>query len=332
MSAAFEPSDPTGSGAARTGNPTLRVGTRGSALAVAQSGMVADQLAALAGRSVDGADPAVELVRIRTEGDVNQGPLAQIGGTGVFVGAVRTALADGRVDVVVHSYKDLPTAPADGIAVAAVPRREDPADVLCARDGLTVETLPPGARVGTGSPRRAAQLRRLRPDVEVVPVRGNVDTRLRLVTDGTLDAVLLAASGLARLGRSAAITQRLRPEDMLPACGQGALAVECRTTDRRTAWYADALERLDDPATRSAADAERSLLSAVEAGCVAPVGAHAVVEGTTLRVTAAVFSVDGQQEVRGSVSGPRVDATALGAELADDLLTRGAGELLAAPR
>ena len=294
--------------------------------------MVADQLAELSGPSGGDPAPAVELVRIRTEGDVNQGPLAQIDGTGVFVGAVRTALADGRVDVVVHSYKDLPTAAADGIVVAAVPVREDPADVLCARDGLTVETLPAGARVGTGSPRRAAQLRRLRPDLQVVAVRGNVDTRLRMVADGSMDAVMLAASGLARLGRSAAITQRLRPQDMLPACGQGALAVECRTTDRQTAWYADALDRLDDPGTRSAADAERSLLSAVEAGCVAPVGAHAVVEGATLRLTAAVFSVDGRREVRGSVTGPRVDAVALGAELAEDLLTRGAGELLAAPR
>lgn len=312
--------------------PTLRVGTRGSALALAQSGMMADRLAALAGAPDGSPVPAVELVRIRTEGDVNQGPLAQIGGTGVFVGAVRTALADGRVDVVVHSYKDLPTAPADGIVVAAVPEREDPADVLCARDGLTVAGLPSGARVGTGSPRRAAQLLALRPDLEVVSVRGNVDTRLRLVGDGHLDAVVLAASGLARLGRSAAITERLRPQDMLPACGQGALAVECRTVDRQTAWYAGALERLDDPATRAAADAERSLLAAVEAGCVAPVGAHATVEGSTLHLTAAVFSADGREQVRGSVSGPRVDAVALGVELADDLLTRGAGRLLALAR
>ncbi|WP_240757474.1 hydroxymethylbilane synthase [Nakamurella flava] len=314
------------------GAPLLRLGTRGSALALAQSGMVARQLAELAAGSGDERVPGVELVRIKTEGDVNQGPLAQIGGTGVFVGAVRTALADGRVDVVVHSYKDLPTAPADGIVVGAVPVREDPADVLCARDGLTVAGLPTGARVGTGSPRRSAQLRALRPDVEVVPVRGNVDTRLRLVTDGHLDAVVLAASGLARLDRSAAITERLRPEDMLPACGQGALAVECRTVDRQTAWYAGALNALDDPATRAAADAERSLLAAVEAGCVAPVGAHATVDGATLRLTAAVFSADGQEQVRGSVTGPLVDAVALGVELAEDLLTRGAGRLLAAPR
>lgn len=318
------PSNPTGA-------PTLRVGTRGSALALAQSGMVARRLADLASDATD-APVGVDLVRIRTEGDVNQGPLAQIGGTGVFVGAVRTALADGRVDVVVHSYKDLPTAPADGIVVAAVPVREDPADVLCARDGLTVATLPPGARVGTGSPRRAAQLAALRPDVEIVPVRGNVDTRLRLVGDGHLDAVVLAASGLARLDRSSAVTERLRPQDMLPACGQGALAIECRTADRGTAWFSDALARFDDPATRAAADAERSLLAAVEAGCVAPVGAHATVEGATLQLTAAVFSADGREQVRGSVSGPTVDAVGLGVELAQDLLTRGAGRLLSAPR
>ena len=189
-------------------------------------------------RSPRSAGSVSELVRVKTEGDINTGPLAAIGGTGIFVTAVRAALADGRVDVIVHSFKDLPTAPAPGLSLAAVPTRENPFDALCARDGLTLDTLPSGARIGTGSPRRVAQLLRRRPDLRVEPVRGNVDTRLRLVSDGDLDAVVLAVAGLTRLDRTGAITETFGPDVMLPAPAQGALAVECRAAELETAWYA----------------------------------------------------------------------------------------------
>ena len=303
----------------------LTVGTRGSALALAQSGAVAATLAETAGAVSD-------LVRIKTEGDVNTGPLASIGGTGIFVTALRTALLDGRVDVIVHSYKDLPTAAADGLTVAAVPDREDPADALCAREGLTLDQLPAGATVGTGSPRRAAQLLRRRPDLTVEPIRGNVDTRLRMVTGGGLDAVVLAVSGLARLGRTAAITERLGPDVMLPAPAQGALAVECRSADAAAAWFADALRALDSTPTRAAVTAERSLLATLEAGCIAPVGAQAVVRDGALTLDGVVLAVDGSDEIRARITGPVDRAGGLGRELAEGMLSSGAADLLGAIR
>ncbi len=297
----------------------LRVGTRGSALALAQSGMVADRISQIAGGTV-------ELVRIRTEGDVNTGPLAVIGGTGVFVTAVRAALLDGRVDVVVHSYKDLPTAAAPGIESAAVPERESPFDALCARNRLTLGELPVGSTVGTGSPRRAAQLLTHRPDLRVVPIRGNVDTRLRKVTDGELDAVVLAAAGLNRLGRSDAISQILDPETMLPAPAQGALAVETRAG--ADAWYTDAVRALDDPATRAAVLAERVLLRDLEAGCSAPVGAYAHAADAVLTLRAVVVAADGAREYRVRRAGPVAGAADLGAAAAAELLDQGAASLL----
>ncbi len=304
---------------------TLRVGTRGSALALAQSGMVADQLAAVAGGTPS-------LVRIRTHGDVNLGPLASIGGTGVFVIEVRSRLLAGDVDVIVHSLKDLPTAAAAGVTLAAVPAREDAADALCARGDLTLDTLPRGATVGTGSPRRAAQLLRHRPDLTVRAIRGNVDTRLSMVSSGSLDAVVLAAAGLARLGRSAAMTQRLGPELMLPAPAQGALAVEVRTGEEKHSWYAAALHKLDDTPARAAVTAERALLAALEAGCTAPVGAFAVVEFDQLTLVGAVIAVDGSSEIRGSKVGPVADAHRIGRELAAELIEDGAATLLSAVR
>ena len=260
---------------------------------------------------------------------MNPGPLAQIGGTGVFVTAVRTALLENRVDVAVHSFKDLPTTASPGIAVAAVPEREDPSDALCARNGLTFHSLPSGAVVGTGSPRRVAQLLALRPDLQVVPIRGNVDTRLGFVAEGRLDAVVLAAAGLHRLGRADAITELFDPQQMLPAPAQGALAVECRAEDRDNAWYGDALTALDDGPSRTAVTAERSVLTALEAGCSAPVGAHAVVRDGEIALTAAVVAADGGAQVRRSLSGPAGDAAALGRELASALLADGADRLLA---
>ena len=300
----------------------LRVGTRGSALALAQSGMVADRIARIAGC-------AVELVRIRTEGDVNTGPLAVIGGTGVFVTGVRAALLEGRVDVVVHSYKDLPTAPAEGISLTAVPERENPFDALCARNRLTLGELPAAATVGTGSPRRAAQLLSHRPDLQVVPIRGNVDTRLRKVTDGELDAVVLAAAGLNRLGRSDAISQILDTEVMLPAPAQGALAVETRAGV--ASWFTEAVRALDDPATRAAALAERVLLRDLEAGCSAPVGAFGQVTDESLTLRAVVVAAGGGDQFRVLRGGPVTAASELGAAAAP-WASRSAAAHLLGPR
>ena len=299
----------------------LRLGTRASALATTQSRQVAALLEAAGVRC--------ELVLIRTEGDVNRAPLASIGGTGVFVTAVRDALLAGEVDVAVHSYKDLPTAAAPGIRLAAVPVREDPFDALCAGSGSSLAALPPGTTVGTGSPRRRAQLLALRPDLRIQPVRGNVDTRLALVTSGSLDAVVLARAGLSRLGRADHITETFTADQLLPAPAQGALAIECRDEDD---WYLPAFEQLNDMASRTAVSAERSLLATLEAGCSAPVGALATVNGSGLALTGAVIAVDGSASVRGSVTGDAGDPIALGERLAFQLLAQGAGTLLALAR
>ncbi len=307
-----------------TGN-VLRVGTRGSALALAQSGAVATAVAQKAGGTA-------ELVRVRTEGDVNSGPLALIGGTGVFVTAVRAALLDGRVDLIVHSFKDLPTAPAPGLRLAAVPERADPRDALCAIGSLDLAALPRGARVGTGSPRRGAQLLLIRPDLTVIAVRGNVDTRLRLVSDGDLHAVVLAVAGLARLDRTSAITEVFEPEVMLPAPAQGALAVESRADQAGAGWYCDAVGDLDHAGTRASALAERSLLSTLEAGCIAPVGAHATIDGDRLRLAGAVIAVDGTRRIAGTLAGQVYDAGQIGRDLALSLLSQGAGTLIGAAR
>lgn len=317
---------------APTTTRAIRIGTRRSPLALAQTRAVAAALGAATGRPV-------ELVEVTTQGDVSREHLTQIGGTGVFVSALRDALAEDRCDLAVHSLKDLPTAAAAGLRVAAVPRREDPRDVLCASGGRTLLDLGPGARVGTGSPRRQAQLRALGLGLDVVPVRGNVGTRLGLVERGELDAVVLARAGLARLGRLDAATEVLDPLQMLPAPGQGALAVETR--DPGDPALADALAALDDPDTRAAVTAERTLLAALEAGCTAPVGALAeAVEGdsgTELFLRAVVASVDGSASlrrsasVRLSASGPLDDAAGLGRQLASAMLAEGAGDLVGVP-
>lgn len=259
---------------------TLRIGTRGSTLALTQTGMVADDLTAATGIST-------ELVTITTDGDRSHEPLSRAGGTGLFTGALRDALLDGRCDVVVHSLKDLPTAPHDKLVVAAMPPREDPRDALCARDGLTLATLPAGARVGTGSPRRMAQLRARRPDLEVVDIRGNVDTRLGRVAGGDLDAVILAAAGLTRIGRTDVVTEFLDADAWPTAPGQGALAVEVRRGEE------DLVRALDHAETRAAVEAEREVLALLEAGCSAPVGARAVVDAGLLLLSASVYSLDG---------------------------------------
>ncbi|MFE9857603.1 hydroxymethylbilane synthase [Streptomyces sp. NPDC005780] len=309
----------------------LRLGTRRSKLAMAQSGLVADAVSEVTGR-------AVELVEITTYGDTSREHLAQIGGTGVFVAALRDALLRGEVDFAVHSLKDLPTAQPEGLVLAAVPVREDPRDALVARDGLTFEQLPSGARVGTGSPRRMAQLnayaRSHGLDIETVPIRGNVDTRIGFVRSGELDAVVLAAAGLSRLGRSGEVTDFLSVDTVLPAPGQGALAIECAAS---SADLAAALAELDDPYTRAAVTAERALLAALEAGCSAPVGALAdlLADGQAvneLRLRGVVGSIDGSSLVQMSTTGPvptsHDDAAALGRELAAEMLAKGAAGLM----
>ena len=308
---------------AGTVTATLRLGTRASELARTQSQAVADAITAATGAPV-------ELVHIVTEGDRSSAAIRELGGTGVFVAAIRRALLEGSVDLAVHSYKDLPTAPQPGLILAAVPGREDPRDALVARDGLTLGELPPGSKVGTGAPRRVAQLRALGLGLDIVPIRGNVDTRVARVAPGDLDAVVLARAGLSRLGRLDAITETLDPLQVLPAPAQGALAVECRTSDARTR---ELLGRLENPSARACVVAERSTLATLEAGCSAPVAAYAEVaegeDGPELFLRASVTAIDGSDAVRGSVSGPLPDAAALGRALATELLDRGAAELMA---
>jgi hydroxymethylbilane synthase len=298
---------------------------------MAQSGQVADAVSQVTGRPV-------ELVEITTYGDTSREQLAQIGGTGVFVTALRDALLRGEVDFAVHSLKDLPTAQPDDLALAAVPLREDPRDVLVARDGLTFAELPDGARVGTGSPRRMAQLnayaRNHGMTIETVPIRGNVDTRIGFVRKGELDAVVLAAAGLHRIGRIDEVSDFLPVDTVLPAPGQGALAIECAADN---ADLIAALGELDDPLTRAAVTAERSLLAALEAGCSAPVGAFAdlLADGQIvkeMRLRGVVGTTDGSTLVQLSTTGPVPEthdqAMALGRELAAEMLAKGAAGLM----
>ncbi|PFG34960.1 hydroxymethylbilane synthase [Sanguibacter antarcticus] len=316
--------------------PALRIGTRSSPLALTQTRMVADRLRELTGRDI-------EIVPIKTDGDVLTGSLSQMGGTGVFVTALRDALLDGRCDVAVHSLKDLPTADVDGLTYVT-PVREDPRDALCSRDGHRLADLPHGAKVGTGSPRRAAQLRLVRPDLEIVDIRGNVDTRLGRVaaasatTDaGDLDAVVLAAAGLNRMGRSAAITELIDMSVMAPAPGQGALAVECRTADlapedAETNLHA-AFTELDDAGTHLAVAAERALLARLEAGCAAPVGTYARVVDDVLTLQVIVARPDGSEQLTHSAEtevtlNSRDEARRLGTDIADHLLTLGAADFV----
>ena len=302
----------------------LRIGTRPSTLAMAQSGLVAQRLR-------DAGHPA-ELVEVSTPGDQSSAPVAELG-VGVFVSALRDALARGDVDVAVHSYKDLPTAPDPRLVLAAVPAREDPRDALVARDGRVLGELPVGSRVGTGSPRRTAQLNALGLGLEVVPIRGNVDTRVGKVHAGELDAVVVAAAGLRRLGRIDEATELLDPLQMLPAPAQGALAVECRVEDIDLVQIL--ASTLEDEYTRAAVAAERAVLAGLEAGCSAPVGALAdvvsdldddgrAVDRISLR--AVVGTTDGAL-LRASATGDMDDAEKLGAALAAELLDMGGGSL-----
>ena len=300
---------------------TLRIGTRGSALALAQTTTIASALAAKTGVSP-------EIVTISTEGDRSTAALASLGGTGVFATALREALISGEVDVVVHSLKDLPTGAAPGLSIAAIPKRADARDALCARDSLTLDTLPIGARVGTGSPRRVAQLKSRRPDLEVVGIRGNVDTRLGKVAAGELDAVVLAAAGLERLGRLEAVTEFLGLDGWPTAPGQGALAVEVRAGEEKLAAV------LDHRTSRVLVEAERETLALLEAGCSAPVGAHALIDDGMLFLSARVYSADGSERLTSShalylddVKDPAGD---LAARVSKELFDLGAAALMEA--
>lgn len=301
----------------------LRIGTRASSLARAQSTLVATALTRALGVEV-------ELVDIHSEGDRSSRPLTEIGGQGVFVGAVREALVDGSVDLAVHSLKDLPTVRDDRVALAAVPERGDPRDALVARDGLTLAGLPAGARVGTGSPRREAQLHALGLGLDIVPIRGNVDTRVRRVLEGDLDGIVVARAGLVRLGREAAITETIDPIQMLPAPGQGALAVEVSATAGTLA--ADVATALDHADSRTTTCAERALLRALGAGCSAPIGALAEVaegdHGLEVWLRGVVVAPDGGHLVRLSASGSVSDPDGVGARLAQEMLAEGAADLM----
>jgi hydroxymethylbilane synthase len=301
---------------------TIRIGTRRSLLARTQTEHVASALRTALGRDV-------ELVEVTTEGDLSSAPLASMGGTGVFVSALRDALLRGEVDLAVHSLKDLPTTPHDRIALAGVPVREDSRDAVVARDGLTLGERPAGARIGTGSPRRAAQLLALGLGFDVVAIRGNVDTRIKKVSAGEVDAVVLARAGLARLGRMDEVTEVLDPLQMLPAPGQGALAVESRADEDLAALVRDAI---DDPRTRAAVTAERAVLAALEAGCSAPVGALAEIaegeDGDELWLRAVALSLDGAVSIRRSASGMPEHAEKVGRALAEEMLDDGASTLI----
>jgi hydroxymethylbilane synthase len=300
----------------------LRIGTRGSPLALWQANHVADLLRPLA------APRPVELVLIQTTGDrVQDRPLAQIGGDGLFTKEIQRAVLAGTADVAVHSLKDLPTIPVEGLALAAVPRRGPTGDAFVSRRHRAFDELPPGARVGTSSLRRRAQVLHRRPDLRLVDMRGNVETRLRKLTEQGLDALVLARAGLERLGLADSITETLDPAWMLPAVGQGALGLECRADDRETQRL---LTALDDAPSRQAVLAERALLRALGGGCLVPIGAAAAVEGDVLTLRGAVLSPDGRQRVAGETAGPAAEAEALGERLAAELLAQGARALLTA--
>ncbi len=303
--------------------PPLRIGTRGSPLALWQANHVAALLRPRA------APRAVELVEIQTAGDrIQDVALSRIGGDGVFTKEIQRALLADAVDVAVHSLKDLPTLPVEGLTLAAVPLRGPAGDVFVSRRHRRFDDLPPGATVATSSLRRRAQALHRRPDLRLVDVRGNVETRLRKLEAQGLDAIILAQAGLERLGLGAAVTEVLDPVWMLPAVGQGALGLECRAEDRDTLAL---LQPLNHGPTRQAVLAERSLLRALGGGCLLPIGAVTAVAGETLSLRGAVVQGDGTRRLEGQVSGAAADAEAVGRRLAEELLARGARELLGLP-
>jgi hydroxymethylbilane synthase len=299
----------------------IRIATRGSPLALWQANHIADKLRALDSRCT------VELVIIQTQGDqVRDRPLSQIGGDGLFTKAIQEAILDGRADVAVHSLKDLPTAPVSGLILAAVPPRGPIGDVFISHRFKCFNDLPAGSRIATGSMRRKAQVRYHRPDLELIEIRGNVDTRLRKLRETELDGLIMAQAGLERLGLRDAITEILDRGWMLPAVGQGALGLECRTDDKRSQ---QALAALDDAVTHSSVRAERSFLMGLGGGCIVPIGASTEATGNRLTIRGVVLSPDGKNRITGDVSGDLSQADELGVQLAAKLAAEGAKELLA---
>ncbi len=305
----------------------LRIGTRGSALAVRQADFIAGRLKALTGA-------VCEIVRIRTTGDRLQTasvaqPLAEYSAAsvnkGIFIKELEEALLEGSVDLAVHSMKDVPTETPTGLAFPAITQREDPRDCLISRGGRTLRTLPHGARVGTGSLRRQAQLRHHRPDLDVADLRGNVDTRIKKLESGEFDAIVLAMAGIHRLGLAGKITQVLDDEIMLPAAGQGALGIETRSDDSETQQLVAALDHAE---TRACVTAERALLRKLQGGCQIPLGALAHVRADRLHLEAAVFSPRGSEHVQSSDEGLVAEAAAIGERLGAALLEAGAAEIL----
>ena len=301
--------------------PLLRLGTRSSPLARWQADWVAARLQELG--------ITVELTLITTQGDVTTGSLSQIGGQGLFTKEIQRALLDERIDLAVHSLKDLPTSSVDGLVLAAIPPRESTADALISAVSTDIVTLPRAARIGTGSLRRQAQLRHLRPDLVCLEIRGNVDTRLRKLADGEYDAIVLAEAGLKRLGLADRISYLISPNVMLPAVGQGALGIEARANDEKTI---ELLRPLNHAPSRQAVTAERSLLSALRGGCLAPVGAAGRVENGRLHLDGVVLSGDGQQRLFATGSADVEEALELGETIAEQLLAQGAAGLIAAAR
>ncbi|HEV3386766.1 MAG TPA: hydroxymethylbilane synthase [Gemmata sp.] len=300
---------------------SLRLGTRGSPLALWQVNHVADRLRPVV------APQAVELVLIETHGDRDQASaLSAMGGFGVFTKAIQNALLENRADVAVHSLKDLPTIPTDGLELTAVPPRGPTGDAFVSRKYRRFDDLPEGARVGTSSLRRRAQVLNRRRDLKLIELRGNVDTRLRKLDEQELDAIILAEAGLVRLGLAERITELLDPSWMLPAVGQGAIGLECRSDDELTRHFVEALR---DPDTFARVSAERSMLYALGGGCLVPIGATSKVADGILTVRGAVLSPDGRRRVVATHTGPMTAPLALGQELAAMLLAEGAGELLA---
>ncbi len=299
---------------------TVRIGTRGSKLALWQAEWVKSRLENLH------AGLHVELTVIKTKGDkILDVPLAKVGGKGLFVKEIEEALLERRVDLAVHSMKDMPSEIPAGLCIGAVPQRETPVDALISREGQSLNELPGGARIGTSSLRRSSQLLRIRPDVEIVPLRGNLDTRLRKLDEGMMEAIVLAAAGIRRLGLEARITQLLTPESMLPAVGQGALCIETRVAD---STIAPLVAPLEDTPTRIAVTAERAFLHRLEGGCQVPIAGHATLNEDCLALCGLVSDLKGETVFRETHVGPPAQAAAIGRNLAGTLLAQGAKAVL----
>jgi hydroxymethylbilane synthase len=299
---------------------TLRLGTRGSRLALWQAEWVKSALMR------EHPDIAVNLIKIKTQGDkITDVPLAKVGGKGLFIKEIEEALMAGRIDLAVHSMKDMPAQIPAGLTIGAVPQREDPRDVLIGRGYTSLEQLPPDARLGTSSLRRAAQILYMRPDIVIVPLRGNLDTRLGKLDKTDLDAIVLAAAGILRLGQSERIGTYLNESQMLPAVGQGALCVEIRESDPKIQTLVAFLDHAD---TRTAVSAERGFLKRLEGGCQVPLAAHAVLTDDRLHITGLVAEPDGSRRLKWTMQGSARQAEALGRDLAEHLLAQGAADIL----